>query len=171
MQLEPKDIYEKLEFDKILRFVEENCLGEMGKEKPSQLRLSNELKVVRRQLKQVLEYRMTIDNDDRFPVRTYDDVSEGLRMLNVEGFVLPEEGLQRINIVLRQMHDIFMFFYLSRQKLYPSLYRIIQNYELDKGLIDAIEKVIDEEGKIKPDASPELLSIRIMVGTKERDLA
>ncbi|MEM1327165.1 MAG: endonuclease MutS2 [Bacteroidota bacterium] len=170
MQLEPKDIYEKLEFDKILRLVEENCLGELGKEKTRQLQFSNDLKVVRRQLKQVLEYRMTIDNDDRFPVRTYDDVSEDLRMLNVEGFVLPEEGLQRINVVLRQMHDIFMFFYLSRQKLYPSLYRIIQNYELDKGLIDAIEKVIDEEGKIKPNASPELQRIRRMVGSKEREL-
>jgi hypothetical protein len=31
MQLEPKDVYEKLEFDKILRLIEAECLGELGK--------------------------------------------------------------------------------------------------------------------------------------------
>lgn len=170
MQLEPKDIYEKLEFDKVLQLVENNCLGELGKQKAQQLKLAKEVKKVRRRLKRVYEYKLTIENDDRFPVRTYEDVSEDLRNLRVEGFVLAEEALQRLNIVLRQMHEIFMFFYLSRQKTYPSLYRIIRDYELDRSLIDAIEKVIDEEGNIKPDASSELQRIRRMVGSKEREL-
>ncbi|MEL6720250.1 MAG: endonuclease MutS2, partial [Bacteroidota bacterium] len=127
MQLEPRDLYEKLEFDKVLKLLEEDCLGVLGKEKIQQLEVSTDIKEIRRQLKRVYEYKLTIENDDRFPVRTYEDIAEDLRMLSLEGYVLPEEGLKRINIVLRQMHDIFMFFYLSRQKTYPSLYRIIRD--------------------------------------------
>ncbi|MEL6943421.1 MAG: endonuclease MutS2, partial [Bacteroidota bacterium] len=170
MQLEPRDLYEKLEFDKVLKLLEEDCLGVLGKEKIQQLEVSTDIKEIRRQLKRVYEYKLTIENDDRFPVRTYEDIAEDLRMLSLEGYVLPEEGLKRINIVLRQMHDIFMFFYLSRQKTYPSLYRIIRDYSFDESLMEGIEKVIDEEGNIRPDASPELQKIRRMMGSKEREL-
>ncbi|MEM0992275.1 MAG: endonuclease MutS2 [Bacteroidota bacterium] len=170
MQLELKDIYEKLEFDKLLKRVEADCLGALGVERIRNTQIATDVRLIRKHLKQVQEYKSTIDNDDRFPVRNYEDISEDLRMLNLEGFVLPEESLQRINVVLRQMHDIFMFFYLSRQKTYPNLHRIIRDYELDEGLIKAIEKVIDEEGNIRPDASPELKKIRRLVGSKEREL-
>ena len=31
MQLEPKDLYEKLEFDKVIELLQKKCLGELGK--------------------------------------------------------------------------------------------------------------------------------------------
>lgn len=170
MQSEPKDLYEKLEFDKILKLLEAECLGSLGVERIQQLELSKDAKVIQHKLKQVQEYKRSVDYSDRFPARAYEDIEEELRMLNIEGYVLPEEGLGKVNIVLRQMNDIFAFFHLERQKIYPTLYKIIQPYSFDQGLIQAIEKVIDEDGNIKPDASPELLKIRKMIGSKEREL-
>ncbi len=170
MQSEPKDLYEKLEFDKILKLLESECLGSLGVERIQQLELSKDAKVIQHKLKQVQEYKRSVDYADRFPARAYEDITEELQMLNIEGYVLPEEGLRKVNIVLRQMNDIFAFFHLERQKIYPTLYKIIQGYSFDQGLIQAIEKVIDEEGNIKPDASPELLKIRKMIGSKEREL-
>lgn len=170
MQSEPKDLYEKLEFDKILKLLEAECLGSLGVERIQQLELSKDAKVIQHKLKQVQEYKRSVDYADRFPARAYEDISDELQMLNIEGYVLPEEGLRKVNIVLRQMNDIFTFFHLERQKIYPTLYKIIQGYSFDQGLIQAIEKVIDEEGNIKPDASPELLKIRKMIGSKEREL-
>lgn len=170
MQLEPKDLYEKLEFNKLLNVLEEECLGSLGKERIQQLPLETDLRNIRRKLKQVHEYKISIENADRFPAKAYEDISEELKMLTIEGYVLPEEGLRRINIILRQMHEIFMFFFLARQKVYPTLYRIIRDYDFDESLIAAIEKVIDEDGNIKPDASPALTKIRRMMGSKEREL-
>ncbi len=170
MQSEPKDLYEKLEFDKILKLLEAECLGSLGVERIQQLELSKDAKVIQHKLKQVQEYKRSVDYADRFPARAYEDISDELQMLNIEGYVLPEEGLRKVNIVLRQMNDIFAFFHLERQKIYPTLYKIIQGYSFDQGLIQAIEKVIDEDGNIKPDASPELLKIRKMIGSKEREL-
>jgi DNA mismatch repair protein MutS2 len=170
MQSEPKDLYEKLEFDKILKLLESECLGSLGVERIQQLELSKDAKVIQHKLKQVQEYKRSVDYADPFPARAYEDITEELQMLNIEGYVLPEEGLRKVNIVLRQMNDIFAFFHLERQKIYPTLYKIIQGYSFDQGLIQAIEKVIDEEGNIKPDASPELLKIRKMIGSKEREL-
>lgn len=170
MQLEPKDLYEKVEFDKILTLLEESCNGDLGVERIKNMTVETDVRKIRRKLKQVHEYKTALESGDQFPARQYEDISDDLRMLAVEGFVLPEEGLKRINIILRQTHEIFMFFYLSRQKLYPRLFDIVQPHTFDETLMLAIEKVIDEEGNIKPDASPALMKIRRLVGSKEREL-
>lgn len=170
MQFEPRDLFEKLEFDKVLQLLERECLGELGKERVLHLPIETDKRNIIRKLKQVSEYKLMLQENDRFPVRAYESISNELRMLEVEGYVLPEEGLQRINVILRQIHEIFAFFFLEKQKIYPTLYRIVRGYTFDKELMLAIEKVIDEEGNIRPDASPALMKISRMIGSKEREL-
>ena len=160
MQLEPKDLYEKLEFDKIRNLLQNYCLGELGKAAIYKIGPETELILIRGKLEEVKEFKLTLENDDRFPINSYSEITKDLRMLEVVDFVLPEEGLQRINVILLFIRDIFRFFTNTRQEVYPRLYNIIRKVSFDDGLIEAIEKVIDEEGNIKPDASPELLKIR-----------
>jgi DNA mismatch repair protein MutS2 len=51
MQLEPKDLYAKLEFDKVLELLEKECLGELGKEAIHSIKVETELKKIKRKLK------------------------------------------------------------------------------------------------------------------------
>lgn len=170
MLLEPRDLYEKLEFDKVIKLLEENCLGELGIAQIRQIAPFQDKKIIQDQLKAVHEYKISIEQNEPFPARSYEDISDDLRMLALEGYVLSEEALKRVNVILRQTYDIFMFFYLERQKTYPTLYQTIRDYNFDASLIAAIEKVIDEEGSIRPDASPALAKIRRSIGSKEREL-
>lgn len=170
MQLEPKNLFEKLEFDKIIKLLENDCYGELGKAAIQRLKPdTDKVKIVRR-LNEVREFKLSLTENDRFPVGNYLDISEDLRLLEIEGFVLPEEGLQRLNVILRLVNDMFTFFKPERQEMYPNLYNIIRNTTFDKSLMAAIEKVIDEEGTIRPDASPQLSRIRRSIGAKQKEM-
>lgn len=170
MQLLPRDLYEKLEFDKVLELLEKECLGELGVETVKGLRPADDISLIERSLNEAREFRLSMDENDHFPIFSYSVVSEELRMLEVEGYVLPEEGLRNIRNVLVFTHRIFRFFKGARRETYPALYENIRELSFDKALIEAIEKVVDEDGNIRPDASPELLRIRRQIQARQKEL-
>ncbi len=170
MRLEPKDLFERLEFDKIIALLEKECLGELGKEAVRQLPFLTDKRQIELLLQEVYEYKLSISNNDHFPLATYEDLADDLKMLDIVDYVLPEEGFRRINTVLVIMGDVFKYFSPERQKIYPKLYDIVRPVVFDKALAEAIGKVFDEDGGIRPDASPELQRIRRQIGNKEREL-
>jgi DNA mismatch repair protein MutS2 len=168
--LEPKDIYSSLEFDKVLELVAERSLGELGRERISTIAPLTDKDTIERMLDEVNEYCIAIGENDHFPVHAYSDIKEDLKMLSLENFVLPIDGLQRIHKVLLFMRDAFRFFNKGRQEAYPTLYEIVRKIDFDKELIAAIDRVVDDEGNIKSDASPELMRIKRMQGSKQKEL-
>jgi DNA mismatch repair protein MutS2 len=116
MQLLPKDLYEKLEFDKVLDLLERECLGEQGREAVKAIRPFSDPALIHELLKEVWELKLSREESDNFPISNYFSVSEELKMLEVEGYVLPEEGLKRINIILLFIRDIFRFFNAHRRE-------------------------------------------------------
>ncbi|MEZ5044401.1 MAG: endonuclease MutS2 [Saprospiraceae bacterium] len=170
MQLEPSDLYEKLEFDKVLELLENECVGLLGKQAVQKIAPEIEPASIYTKLKEVNAFSIILSKGDSFPFQTYFDIREELKMLEIEGYVLPVEGLQKINLVLCTLRDILKFFNAERQEVYPDLYVILQSITFDGDLIVAIEKIIDEEGNIKPDASPELLRIHTHIQSKQREL-
>ncbi len=170
MQLAPKDILEKLEFTKIRDLLERECYGELGRRQVAALVPLTDRALIERKLDEVLEYRLGLDEKDSPELGPYEDVADELRMLDIEGYVLPEEGLRQINRLLVYTRRIFQFFGGSRRQTYPTLYSIIRELEFNPELSKEIERVIDEEGNIRPDASPELSAIRRMTGSKVREL-
>ena len=170
MQLLPRDLYEKLEFDKVLELLEKECLGELGAEAVKALKPADNIELIERSLNETHEFKRSVDENDSFSIYGYTVISEELRMLEVEGYVLPEEGMRSIKAVLNFTHNIFRFFRGARRETYPTLYANIREVSFDESLIEAIGKVIDEEGNIRPDASPELMKIRRQVQSKQKEL-
>ncbi len=170
MRLEPKDLCEKLEFDKIIALLDKECLGELGRAAIHHLPFLTDVQAIERLLREVLEYKLSLSKSDHFPLSSYEDLAEDLKMLDIEGYVLPEDGFRRINSVLVIIADVFRFFTPDRQKVYPHLYDIIRPVNFDPQLNAAIGRVFDENGEIRPDASPALQTIRREIGSKQRDL-
>ncbi|HMQ45940.1 MAG TPA: endonuclease MutS2 [Saprospiraceae bacterium] len=170
MECLPRDLFEKLEFDKILELLEKESQGDLGKEKLKALRPITDVALIEKNLDEVDEFKLSLERPERIPVSAYYSISEDLKMLELEGYVLPEEGLRRINLILLFTRDIFKFFSAKNRELYPHLYNIIRILSFDDTLIAAIEKVIDENGDIRPDASPELQRIRKQISSKQKDL-
>lgn len=170
MLLEPSDLFERLEFDKILHLIEKECLGELGIEQIRAIRPSTKLEEIDLQLKQVNEYKISIEERDDPNMGNYHDIGEDLRLLAVPDYVLAEESFKNIHQILSLAKDLFQFFNANRQKAYPSLFQIIAGINFDVEILTAIRLVIDEEGNIRPDASPALLSLRRAIQSKQREL-
>jgi len=170
MLLEPKDIFEKLEFDKILELLEKECYGDLGKEKVRTITPDVRKFMIERKLKEADEFKLSLIENDNIPIGAYNDISKEVKMLEVVDFVLPEEGLQRINVILLAIRNIYKFFTNTRKDIYATLFDIIKEVSFDEALLKAIQAVIDEEGNIRPNASPELMRIRNKIGGKQKEL-
>ena len=170
MQLEPKDLYEKLEFDKILALLEKECYGELGKQAVKQLPIMTDVVAIERCLNETWEYKIANEQNSHFPLSTYEDLAEDLKYLPVEDYVLPEEAWKRILNVLLITGDIFRFFDKEKKEIYPHLFDIIRPVECDPELAKAIQRVFDEEGNIRPNASPALSKIRSQITSRQRDM-
>ncbi len=170
MLLAPKDLYEKLEFDKIIELAARECMGELGYNELMAMKPSSDIALIDKGLREVREFKMSIHKNDRFPVYNYIEISDDLKMLDIEGYVLVVEGLQRINVVLLFIRDIFRFFTVPRREIYPNLYEIVKQFKFDEDLQKAIDRVIDDKGLIRSTASPDLEKIRRTITGKQRDL-
>lgn len=170
MRLEPNNLLEKLEYDKIIALLDRECLGELGREAIHHLPFLTDVEAIERKLKEVNEYKLSLSKNDHFPLSQYEDLAEDLKMLDIEGYVLSQDGFVRINAVLVIFGGIFRFFTPDRQKIYPSLYDLIRPVHFDPALHAAIGKVFDENGDIRPDASPALQTIRREIGNKQKEL-
>jgi len=170
MILAPNDVYEKLEFDKIKAILTEKCLGEPGRERIAKLQFHTQKFLIDRMLNEVAQYKGTIDENHHFPLSRYENLSEELKMLKIAGFVMSESQLKRVADTIRIIYRIFQFFKKDKIELYPTLYDIVRNIHFNEDLLHAIDRVIDEEGKIKSDASPDLLRIRRLQVSKRKEL-
>lgn len=172
--LYPKEIYEKLEFDKILNLVEEACQSPLGLERVKNIKYLTKHDEVEKQLRQVYEFTLLLnDSTKQFPSNHYLALEKELHLLEIEGSVLSEKQVFRIYKVLKTVSDILHFF---RQKEgeyseeFPELARLTKDLEVDKNLLNAINRVLDDEGKIKSSASKELTTIRNNISFKYREL-
>ncbi|MFT5169277.1 MAG: DNA mismatch repair protein MutS2 [Saprospiraceae bacterium] len=170
MKIEPKDLYEKLEFDKILELLAAECLGAYGKEQIQNLPIHTELDAIMQKLLYVNEFKIASLDNDSLPIQVYPEITEDVKLLEIEDYVLSIEALQRIGNILNILKKIFDYFSKERKETYRNLYNIIAFTEFDKTLIKEIDSVIDEEGNIKPDASVELSAIRRKINGKQKEL-
>lgn len=170
MRLEPKDLFEKLEFDKVIELLVRECLGEQGIERIKELRPQTNREQIEERLKEVMEMKRSIEHSDRIPLVAYQNIDSDLQLLAIIDSVLPEDGLRRINTILVTVGAIYKFFSPSRRDVYKTLYEVIRPVNFDPALVKEIERVIDAEGNIRPDASPELARIYKAIQSKMKEL-
>lgn len=171
MQFEPKDVFRKLEFDKVLDLLEKEALTPMAGDVLRHIVPRTDFDTIDTGLREVRDYKLALEKNDRFPLAAFPDITSDLKMLDIEGYTLQAEAFQGLLKVLFVVRDIFKFFSGGAKKeIYPKLYDLIRDLSYDEGLAKAIAAVFDEKGDIRPDASPELMRIRKDMQQKVREL-
>jgi DNA mismatch repair protein MutS2 len=170
MIFEPKDVFTKLEFDKVLQLLEKHCLTEMTAELVRDLQPVHDFKILDILLKETRDMKLALEKNDRFPIQTFSEIRPDLKLLEIEGYTLTSESFKQIVTVLYVVRDIFKYFSGQRKEIYPKLFDVIRPLHFDENLIKAINTVFDDKGEIRPDASPELIRIRKDTSNKLREL-
>ncbi|MFK7906425.1 MAG: endonuclease MutS2, partial [Chitinophagales bacterium] len=173
-RLYPGELYTKLEFDKVLELLTEKCYSPLGKQLVRKMRIQNDPERIERLLAQVADFKQLLMVEEKpFPTHNYLDLKKEIDLLRIENSVLNEEQLFRIFKVLQTVFEISRYFGAEgdeKRELYPALMAILKDLNFQKDLLHQIKNVIDENGKIRSDASKELLQVRRAINVQYGDL-
>lgn len=170
MRFEPRDVLQKLEFDRITDLLEKRTLTPMGAEQARLIGPMLDFERIDAALREVRDYKLLLEKNERLPLETFSDLRPDLRLLAIPDYTLPLEAFQNIRRVLVLMRGIFRFFSGPKKEIYPKIYAHIAHLPQQEDLLKAIDEVFDEKGDLRPDASPELMRIRREQMSKMREL-
>lgn len=169
MKLFPKDILTAFEFDKVLDETRRFCESPMGSDRLLKVKPLDNYDEVVRLLKQTMEMRSILVMEDGFPMERIYDTREIVSKLAIEDYVLPEEHIHQLRKNAVQCGSILRFFE-QKKELYPALAAFSENIIYEKNISLIIQKVINDEGRMRSDASPELVRIRRETESAVRNL-
>ena len=170
MNFSPNDLFVKLEFDKIKEIILNECLGDPSREIISNICPISDFNKLEILLSEALEFKNTYIENQPIPLAEYESLKDELKLLEIEDYVLSIEALQKIYRLLIIAKEIFDFFTPERILVFPLLYQKIRGIHFDNDLIKSIDKVLDKDGNIRPDSSPELMKLRKSKISKQKEL-
>lgn len=164
----PQNFEQKIGFDSIRHLLKEKCLSTLGEERVDEMVFSESYNDINEWLEQVMEFMRIIQEEDGFPDQYFFDVRPSLKRIRVEGMYLDEQELFDLRRSLETIRDIVGF--LTRtpdsgkeeqgNSPYPALRKLAGDIIVFPQLITRINNILDKFGKIKDNASSELLRIR-----------
>lgn len=170
MKLFPDSASVQLEFDKIKTLLAEHARTAYALEKAMALRIHTRKEFIELELDQSHAYLLIQQTGQHFPNDFVLNISRELKLLGIPGAVLTGEDFVQVRKLAEGARLIFKWFEADRQEAYPSLYKVICDSYYEKNIITEIEKVMDEQGTVRDDASKELAEIRSSLYRKRNEL-
>ncbi len=155
----PKDFEQKIGFDRIRELIGKRCLSELGKKRIGEIRFSDDVEIIRRLLNETFEF-LRINNEEEFPLGYFVDVSLSLEKIKVEGSYLDLQEVYDLRRSLDTVKRILKFFKNEKKDLYPYLSSICRQVKFYPFVTERIDKILTKNGKLKDNASKELVRIR-----------
>ena len=127
----------------------------------------SQLDLLQSELLRVKDVTIMIEESELFELAHYEDVTKDLFLLSKTGYVLEIESIHRILTILNNYNGYTKYFTKGRKSKYSHVYNIGEIADYSDHPIKKILKVFDEEGNVRPNASPELVKIHKKIeGTK-----
>ena len=154
----PKNIAEKLEFTQIIAQVQALCTSETGQDCAQKMDFSADYAHINQQLLQTQELKSILEIENNLPDDRIPNIQLILAELSVDGSFLDAEQLYKLLNVMLLLQKMMRFFE-KRTETHPELSKLFEDIYVEKRLVSAIERVIDENGRVKPNASKDLQNI------------
>ncbi|MFN3316734.1 MAG: endonuclease MutS2, partial [Raineya sp.] len=167
--LYPKNIEQKIGFDKIRQMLADLCLSNLGESYLEKMRFTDDYELIGKLTKQTQEFKQILEFDEPFPAQNFIDAKPALQKAHIEGVFLSEEEFFELKISLQAIQQCFLYLN-SRVERYPTLAELLRLVELDKNLFKRLDQTIDERGKIRDTASQTLQSIRKQIIVEQNNL-
>ncbi|MEI7584565.1 endonuclease MutS2 [Runella sp.] len=159
--LYPQDIEQKLGFDRIREQLRELCLSLLGQAFVQKIRFSENFAVIDKLTRQTAEMKAILEETaGEFPAQNYLDVTSALEKIRIEGMLLSLDEFFDLKLSLRTIRQILKFLDDQEEGRFPFLRELAGNIKVEKSVSDAIDRIIDDRGQIRDNASPELADIR-----------
>lgn len=179
----PNNYEEKIGFTNIRKILAEKCLCTLGQERVEQMSFSIQYAVIKRQVRQTMEFVRILQEED-FPDQNFFDVRQSLKRIRIENTFFEVKELFDLQRSLDTICRIVAFLKKSGNPAqtaeetqgkeeeeecqkgesgptaYPTLSELSADVRTFPQLVKHIDQILDKFGNVKDTASPELMRIR-----------
>ncbi|MFB6273241.1 MAG: endonuclease MutS2 [Salinibacter sp.] len=169
METYPDSLDKKLGFDVVRDRLSARVQSPLGQERLEAMQPARTMRFLRDELDRVEELQGAFQYGDSVPLSPMYDLRDALRRAAPEdAYVDPEDlqAIRRTHVTLRRLKKHFR----TRRKDYPRLAEAVERITPLPDLEEHVASIIDEDGTIRDDASPELRRLRRQIRKKEEDL-
>jgi DNA mismatch repair protein MutS2 len=164
-----KSALEKLEYKKILGYIANYCITELGKGKVLETVPLTDIRSTVYEGNLVTEAKEILIKTIPPPLEYVPDLRESIAQSAIENSMLDSKKILEVfqlAVISRNLSN----FLKSNAETAPEIYSISRNLIVDKVFEHHIQKVISESGEVKENASSQLLSIRKEINEKKDEL-
>ena len=155
----PQNLYQKIGFESIRDATIRKSYTPYGREELQKLRPSPDYKSVQKRLTLTNEWLKILQSGDPHPLTTVEDLRPLLKESQAVGSMLPLEHFSTI-LENARLSRLIKSFFNRQSESFPELQQIVNRLIPLKGLEEAIQRVVTDQGELKDDASSELKRIR-----------
>jgi DNA mismatch repair protein MutS2 len=166
----PENFEQKIGFDKIRNMLQEYCLSTLGKKHVDAISFDASHGSLLVTLNQAEEFRQILLSGQSFPNSGYFDLTEELKRIQLKGTYVYPEAMFDLKTSLQTINSILEFFKKDEEGRYQELGKLARDMEPHDKLLDEIERIIDDKGEIRDNASPTLKEIRDKLISKQRSI-
>ena len=168
--LYPENFEEKIGFDTVRRLILDHCLSPQGAEAVENMRFMTDMLQIMPALEAVEEFRQLLLFDEPFPAQDFYDLRETLKRLRIDGTHIELEELACLRGFIQSMTNIFVYFKVRHEdNRYPRLWSMCAEMPLQRDLTAAINRILDDKGQMRDNASDELAHIKGAMNRLSRD--
>ncbi|MBE9583123.1 endonuclease MutS2 [Mucilaginibacter sp. JRF] len=166
--LYPNNSADKLGFNEIKELIKAHCLSTMGRQMVDKIQVMNNYDNIKKFLSQAAEFKNILTNDAALPIQHFFDIKTLANKARIEGAFLSEEEFYQVQASLSTVFAVIAYFN-EREGQYPNLEALFEHLPIEKSILKKIGQVIDEKGKIRPNASRELMDITSSIAKAEQE--
>ncbi len=159
-----------LEFQNVMNEVLLHCKSDLAKKKAEQIQPIENKKRLIAELKFVNEFVASFENENAFPSIEFDEVTEEIRMLNIEDSFLEADSCLKIKRLSQRANEIIQFVE-KFEEYYPTLHVLTSKVPFTKEIIKKINKVFNRFGEVKDNSTPLLKEIRQQIVSQNRAIS
>jgi DNA mismatch repair protein MutS2 len=156
----PKNFEEKIGFNHIRKMVSDYCISEMGKARVDRMQFIADFDLLKKWLGQVEEFRQILMFGKPFPSQNYFNLIPALQHIQLPGTCLLQEHLFDLKTSIQSIYGVIKYLEQLDKDRFKLLSELISDIELDTGIIKEADRIMDDRGKIRDNASEKLKEIR-----------
>ena len=155
----PNDFEKRIGFEHVREKLRSYCLCALGVDEVDAMVFIHHHAGIENLLLQNLEFKSILQKGESYPDQFYTDPREFLDVAAIEGSHLEADQVLAIRNSLSTIAD-WVVFLDKRKEMYPVLFSLSADKPVPVTLIQYIDSKINDDGKIRDNASPELARIR-----------
>jgi DNA mismatch repair protein MutS2 len=164
-----KSVFEKLEFIKVLTYISNYCVTEKGKNRILSLSPLTSLPEIVKEGESITEAKEILTKLANPPIDYIHDLENILSKSAIEGALLESKKILEVLKLAIMSRNLFQFLRDNTEKN-SHLNELGRNLFVDKAFESYIQRIINENGEIKDNASPKLHEIRKEISSRREEL-